>query len=567
MSLAQASYQNRYLLGGAGAAFGVAEWALFAAAGQSATTVSWVVAWVFTSVFGVAALTLLPRVQYGRALLAAAVLALAAGLLSWQGMAGFYSFEQFARAPQMGVGIFLLVTIAIPFLAAGLARPGGWRDYKSLFDQSWDIAFSWAATAVFCGLAWGVLFASGALLGFVGISILSQLLTTPPIFALITGLLIGLGLAVTSERGEFAVPVLILRLLRLLTPVLLVVMVIFLIALPWRGSVGLSLAALCVGAVFVAATLVSAVVADDDGNASFSALLRGSARLLAGVMPLFAGVAALALWLRIDQHGLTPERVCGFTAIVIAAGYGASYLWAAVHRTQWMTRIRRANIVMALAMVALSVLWMARILSPEALAASSQLSRFQAGRVTVEQLPLHAMSSSWGLPGLNAYREIVGEGGAAPTMENDSTSDQDLTEAQARAILAEKMPSMPADHALLAGFAEAYPGWDIEYIARACRLKTPAGYPGCLVAFADLYPGLPGDEAVVFAMDGIHEVSTYARDAAGDWSRIESISWALESGQVGLAIDEMRSKGLRIEPAPFNVLGIGKGYIGVLPRQ
>lgn len=572
MSLSPLPHRKTLLLGLIGAIVAVVQWSLFAQDGLEGGPAYLAALKLAVAIFGLALLTLLPRLPGLTATISAAVLGLLCGLLAWQGMAGFESFNAFSQAVQMPVALLLLATIPLPFIAAGFQAKRGWRHYQSLFDLSWGMAFSWATSLVFVGISWLVLYACHALLRFVGIDLL-ELLFQAPIWVLISGLLLGVALSITAESDGYLSPVVLLKLMRLLTPVLLVVMLIFLVALPFQGAeASLPLAAITVCTVFGASTLISAVVADDDHHASASPFLLSAARILSAMMPIFAAVALWAVVLRISQYGLTPARVCGVLAALIAGGYGAGYLWAALHRIGWMQRIRQVNIIMALAMVVLAVLWLARIVSPEAWSASSQLSRFQSGVITQAQLPLYQMKKEWGLAGERAYQRLLDEHQIpenawqmAASHDPDIELSADDTEAIARQVLVDKMESVPANHPLRESFTRHYPGWDAEWLATACNNTLPSGQPACLLVFADFDPSTPGEEALVLAHEAMHSISIFAMDDEGKWQRMDHISHQLNENTADL-INDLRTNGLRLAPAPFNVLKLGEGYIGMEPK-
>lgn len=571
MSTNNPVYQRRILLGSAGAFLGLLCWWLMAMRAGAESQTGWALGLIAAATLSLAALSLLPRLPLRQALAAAGGLAVFCAVLAAIGMGGYEDIDGFVSAPQMWAGLGLLPVIAVPFLAAGLTQPGGWRNYAQLFLHSWDILCAWAAAAVFTGIAWLVLMACSALLGFVGIDLLGMILGQAPVAALITGALIGLGLAVSSELGSYISPVLLLRLLRLLTPLLLVVMVIFIVALPFRGTVGLSLAALCVCAVFGAATLVSAVIAEDDDSASASPLLRYAARGLGLVMPLFALVALWAIGARIAQYGLSPQRVCGLTAVLVAAGYAFCYLWAVCRGRAWMALVRQANIIMALAMAALAVLWLTRLLSPEALSVWSQVSRFEAGQVAPEDMALGQMQSDWGKPGQRAVARLTAPGGPLEgrlQAEPDSTDDTELSPEEVGQRLLKQLPSLPAEHALRVELAQAYPGWDADYVLKSCQRLTPAGHPGCLVVFAPLDEALAEDQAIVLAMESPQSVSIFSRSGKeGAWERAQEWGHAISYDQIGALIDGLYASGVRLITPPLKAVQIGEGYISVLPQR
>lgn len=582
IAISFSSLQNRRTLTLclAGAVLGLLEWVAFSNLMMAPAPREhiWVSLLLAVGIFGVASFTLLMHIAVRKALLVSLGLGVASAALILQAQGGYAEVALFWRAPQMWVAMGLLATITLPFLAILVERPRDWADYRRLFELSWSMVCSWAVALFFCGLAWGVLMACHLLLSFVGIPLLGDVLLEPTVAAIVSGALVGAGLALASDSdGGYLSPILLLKLLRLLTPVLLVVMVVFVVALPWRTGEGLPLAALCVAVVFGASTLVSSVVADEDSNASATPLLRASARLLGFVMPVLAGVALWAIWARVAQYGWTPIRVLVTTAALVAAGYGLSYFWAACHSQNWMARVRRSNVGMALALIVLAVIWLLRIGSPEAISAASQVARLEAGTLSVDDFPDTEMRMYWGLPGQRAVDYLVEKNLLVGKSEEGSEEAVDpgqelevwnIGEDKARQMLLSSLPSSPADHPLRQSFIETYPDWDIAYLAKACETRTPAEHAGCLLVFADLLPGEAGEEAIVLSVNNPMNIgSVFVQKAEGEWEKATAFTPGLSLDNMGAVIDGIYAKGAVIEPAPFNVLKLPDGgFVGVGQR-
>lgn len=559
----------------AGALLGLLEWVAFNNLMMASESYEylWVSLLLAVGIFGVASFTLLMHVSVRKALLVSLGLGVASAALILQAQGGYAEVALFWRAPQMWVAMGLLATITLPFLAILVEHPRDWADYRRLFELSWSMVCSWAVALFFCGLAWGVLMACHMLLSFVGITLLGDGLLEPPVAAVVSGALVGAGLALASDSdGGYLSPILLLKLLRLLTPVLLVVMVVFIVALPWRTGEGLPLAALCVAAVLGASTLVSSVVADEDTNASAPPLLRASARLLGFVMPVLAGVALWAMGARVAQYGWTPSRVLATTAALVAAGYGLSYFWAACHPQHWMARVRRSNVGMALVLIVLAIIWLLRIGSPEAISAASQVARLEAGTLSADDFPDTEMRMYWGLPGQRAMDYVV-EKNLLVGKSEEAVPDKDLEvwdigEDKARQMLLNALPSSPADHPLRQSFIETYPGWDIAYLAKACETRTPGDHAGCLLVFVDLLPGEAGDEAIVLSVNNpMNMGAVFVQTAEGGWEKATGFTPGLSLDNMGDVIDGIHAKGAVIEPAPFNVLTLPDGgFVGAAQR-
>ena len=165
-----------------------------------------------------------PRRLLKAAVGAAVVGAIVAALMVWTSFR-FGSVEQMFYSPMPVFAAMILAAIPLPFLIA--ADGPGWRDYPVLFAESWGIAVRYAAAGLFTGVVWGLILLSDALFNILGLTFVKDFLTLDPVPWVVTGAILGLGLAVVTELSDLISPYLLLRLLRLLLPFVLVVMVSF----------------------------------------------------------------------------------------------------------------------------------------------------------------------------------------------------------------------------------------------------------------------------------------------------------------------------------------------------
>jgi hypothetical protein len=285
-----------------------------------------------------------------------------------------------------------LLFIATPFAAASLSAPRLWRDYATLFDAAWTMVMRYAAAWLFVAIFWGVALLSDAVLGLVGITLISRLIEVDWFVAAMSGLVLGLALAVVYELREYLSPHLLLRLLRLLLPVVLTVMVVFLAAVAVRGVSGLlgdlSVAGTLLAMALAAVALISVALDCDNGRSVHGRPMRATVEATALLLPLLVAVAVWALWLRVAQYGWTPNRVVAALSAVVIMAYALLYALAVLRRHHWMDRVRRANVAMALVVAGLCGLWMTPLLNAERIATASQVARFEAGRVALDDLAL-----------------------------------------------------------------------------------------------------------------------------------------------------------------------------------
>ncbi|MGL4236417.1 DUF4153 domain-containing protein [Tabrizicola sp.] len=433
-------------------------------------------------------------------------LAVVAAALVWLTKLRFAGVDDFFfRSPTQVLAGLTVATLPVPFLIA--AAKSGWRDYPALFMEAWSITLRFAAAGAFTGLVWLVIYLSDEVLRIVGIEVIRDLLQHEVVPLVLSGAVLGLGLAVVYDLAELLSPYVVLRLFRLFLPLVLAVMVIFLVALPFRGFEGLvsglSPAMLLLTMAAGGIALVSIAVDQSDAEATESPVLVRATQGMALLLPIIAALALWAIWLRVGDYGWTPERVFIVAVAVVGIGYGLVYALAVVRGAGWMERIRQGNIWMALGVVGLAALWMTPVLNAERISAQSQLARFEAGVVPVEELDVYALRS-WGKPGaaviavLEAKAKEPGQEALAKLLSGESapsTADRDALARRLAGLMPVQPASATATRDLLLGAAEPYM---LEDWLLVCETDVPEGSPPCVLVVADLLPLLPGEEAMLF---------------------------------------------------------------------
>lgn len=528
--------------------------------------------------FFAAVLAMAGPVGLRRALPGALGLALVVAALTWVASLRYAEVYQFA-GPLPALALFTVAALPVPFLIA--AARSHWRDYPALFLEGWSIVVRYAAAWAFVGVVWLVIYLSDQVLQIVGIEVIATLLQREVVPMVITGAVLGLAMAVVYELAELLSPYLVLRLVRLLLPVVLLVMVIFLVALPFRGLdalfSGLSPSLLLLTMVAAGVSLVSVAVDQTDEEATQSPVLRRAAQGMALALPVVAGLAVWAIWQRVAQHGWTPERIFVVLMAGLALVYGGVYAAAVLRGAGWMGRIRRGNIHMALAVIVLAALWLTPVLNAERISAQSQLSRFEAGRTAVADLDLLALGR-WGVAGtevltaLEAKAKEPGQEALAERLAGGGTDAPSESErAEAVAALAAILPVQPATATgtrdSLLSLAEDY---TIEDWRSACARVVEGGGPACLMVVVDLLPSQPGEEAMIFLDRSADYVEVQGLYVDGQGMLIQRSPVRPDGRYV--SVEEARAL-LRdyavtpppLTPAMLNQIGTGETGLMILP--
>ncbi|WP_169583604.1 DUF4153 domain-containing protein [Rhodobacter capsulatus] len=566
---------------------GVAFWGLFDAFERLEAWRLAVPALVCAGAFFFATLAMAPDLGLRRAALSGAGIAAAAGgLVALKGL-GFETGAQMLSTGHLGVAMAVLAVMPVPFaIAFGLGGRAGLTDYRVLFTESWNIVVRYVSAGLFVATALLVLWLLGALLQLVDVTLLHDVLSDDLGLWLMSGAVLGLAFSVVTELSDTVSPYLLLRLLRLLTPLVLCVVVVFVAALPLRGLGALfgeiSAASALLATAIAAIGLISIVADEDDAEAAQGLILTLSARGLMAFVPVLAGLAIWALALRIAQYGWTPERVAASALAFVVAGYGLGYLLALGLGRRWRAALRRTNVAMALAILALTVLWLSPVFSPEAIAVRSQLARFEAGRATVAQLPLWEMAHDWGFAGRRGLDRLRAQDEAAlgarlqllETVEGRWQFEHAVeTGAPALDRLRAAVTLWPAGAAWPAGLAERLAGDLRSPDLGGCAVAAGGGTGRCALVLADLLPQTPGPEAVFlnaagyFSADGVqvlHRLDT------GDWVRGGQIVLGdKDTVSVAEMIAALRAgmpkTGPQTAPVTLQMLQLGRWQVGMTP--
>lgn len=357
---------------------------------------------------------LLPFVVYwGQGILAGRRLArllaliglLVLGLGAYQGMTVFPLPE--ANKPRLAdfstyAGLSLVCFMLVPLVSAwsGTRSEGltlrRW-DYALLFEHAWRNSVITVQAGVLTCLFWAVLVLGAQLFRMIGVDWPKEIIEESWFAIPVTTLSNALGIRAGLRRSAFTNTLRNhwLTLTAWLLPIVSLIGAAF--ALTSMTGVdklferGLSAFFLLWFAAFWVKFFNSAF---QDGKTAppFGTWL---SRMLPFTSPALAAVSGMALWallLRVDQHGLTPDRIWGVFVACVALCYGLVYALSLMDRTGWMRRIPDANVLAALIMCAGIVLLLSPVLDACRLSTDSQMARLNSGEVQAGDFDVYALT-------------------------------------------------------------------------------------------------------------------------------------------------------------------------------
>jgi hypothetical protein len=264
-------------------------------------------------------------------------------------------------------------------------------NYPTYFDIAWTSAVQVALASAFTLAFWLVLLLGAGLFQLIGISFFWETLFKPYVMLPLLGGAFGLSVHITDIRQNLArgMRTLVLTLLSWLLPIMTVIAVAFLIALPFTGLQLLwktgSATALLLTAAITLTLLLNAAYQDGGEDKQNNVVFRwSSAGAAIAIFPL-ATLAAYAVALRVGQYGLTPERIVAITCVTIALVYAVGYLATLVPAWRQHKPLEKTNVAGAFAMVAGFIALFSPIADPARLAVESQVARLKAGQTAADK--------------------------------------------------------------------------------------------------------------------------------------------------------------------------------------
>ncbi|MEO1203095.1 MAG: DUF4153 domain-containing protein [Pseudomonadota bacterium] len=260
--------------------------------------------------------------------------------------------------------------------------------YQVLFTNSWRNFLVGALAALFTLIFWLILMLWGQLFRVIEVNFFHDLFTED--WFVIPVLTVAFAIGIVLFRGLTRVIDSITKLLhwliKLLLPLVLLVAIVFLAALPFTGldllwatgsGTGLLLWLLALVLFFT-----NAVYQDGRETAPYPPALHRALYVGLCVMPLIAGLAFYGLVLRVQQYGWTVERCWAFVAWTVLALFAVGYVVGIVRRRDaWTGDLARVNTAMGLVVLTVMLLANSPVLDFRKISLTSQLERLESGEV------------------------------------------------------------------------------------------------------------------------------------------------------------------------------------------
>lgn len=487
------------------------------------------------------------------------VATLTAAGLSWYEVSRLGGDERVSYGPQ---AIYFIVPLIL-FVAHHLIQAADEArrliaPYERYFDLGWRHGAQLLLAILFTGAFWAVLMLGAQLFNLIGITFLTELIQKSWFSAPATCGVFAAAIHLTDLRSGLVrgARALGLILLSWLLPAMAGLAAAFFVALPFTGLEPLwatrAATAILLSAAGVLVVLVNAAYQDGAHTPGF--ILRWSARIASVLMTPLAVLAAYALFLRISQYGLTPDRIYALAVLAIGICYAIPYL-AGAFWPRWMKPLEAGNLASAVAVIIVAVALFSPVADPARLSVSDQMRRFRAGVTSPAQLDLAFLRFEGARYGREALDTLVADTSTESarnlseraqhmlTMENPWTARQEQD-----AVSIESLVQMqPATAVLPEGFDAS------DTIVGMCSALSP-----CIGVLRDVNGD--GQDEVLIGQNYLLWVFARVED---DWRQVGTVQFY---GRGPGITDALRAGDVRVVPSQVGDVMLS-GQRGVIRQE
>jgi hypothetical protein len=275
--------------------------------------------------------------------------------------------------------------------------------YPELYHHSWNNFFLAGLGWLYTGVYWALVSMCAGLFKALGIDAIQQLISKPSFIAITTGLVAGVGVALAKEHAQIITTLrsIATTLFRSLTPLLVVIVLSFLITLPFTGLAPLWdtkwASSILLALLLLILLFVNAVFQDGEGNCPYGTLLRRGVEAMLAAMPILVGLTIYSMNLRIAQYGFTPERYYAIVFAIVLGGYGVGYAWSVARAgSVWLGGIRPFNVALSFVVLGLAFALHSPLMDPLKRSAEDQEQRLLSGKIDVAHFDFSTMKFELG---------------------------------------------------------------------------------------------------------------------------------------------------------------------------
>jgi len=317
--------------------------------------------------------------------------------------------------------------IALPFIQSWPQRYSDSKharsfgfDYPSLFTHGWDNILLILFSGLFMSMYWLLIVLWVELFNILNISIFEDIFFNKWFSGISLGVAFGVGLFVGHQHRRIvsALQHIILTMCFVLMPLTALITILFSVSLPFTGlsgiwSTGYStpilLFLIAANIFFVNGVFGNGEPKHPDSEnepETYPKALRIVVSISLVVLNALSAIAVYSVYLRVEQYGWTPARVYLAIAVLIACFYALSYFWVVFKSKQWLMLLPRFNVINAILVMAVLLLFNLPFFNPLSISAADQFERLRAGKVSADEFDYGVLKYKLGQPGLDYLERL-----------------------------------------------------------------------------------------------------------------------------------------------------------------
>ena len=283
------------------------------------------------------------------------------------------------------IRVSMAVFLLIPFFQCRISAWSWKMPYSEIFFQFCRNLFLLFQAAIVIAVFWGLLVTAGLLFDIVGLDKVPYIMFNPVIAVPLSSLTIAISISVAIKHpGIDSLGRWILSVLAWLLPFFSVLSIVFILCLPYSGlktlwSTGQA-STLMLLLQFGTLILANAAWLDGSKSAFQNKFVNFLAKLSLLCLPIYTGLCIYSLGIRVEQYGLTVDRVQAFFLVIVTGIWGLGCA-GAVLLNKWPESIGKVNIASVAIMAVITVAMNSPLLDPFRLAAYNQAERLKSGKI------------------------------------------------------------------------------------------------------------------------------------------------------------------------------------------
>ena len=288
------------------------------------------------------------------------------------------------------------------------------EDYEGLFAAAWRNVLVGLLSVFVAGGVALLLTLWGALFRVVGIGFFAELFAKDWFLFPVLSVAFGLGVYIFRSLDSVlgGIVALVEGLMRLLLPLGLAVVVVFLATLPFTGLAPLwetgNGTALLLWLNALALVFVNGVYQTGTTD-PYPRLVHAALTLGVALLPIISLLGMYGLYLRVAQYGWSVERcwaaLVAAVLVLVSLGYSGGVVW---RRMEWPRTLKQTNVAFLLGVLVLMLLVNTPLLDFRRIATESQFGRLERGELTVDELDFEYAAEHLARPGHLAMQALAG---------------------------------------------------------------------------------------------------------------------------------------------------------------